>query len=115
MVCLSAVNVVYVNVVLSEQLCLSVVNVVVGVCEQVCLSAQLGGNRLYHRMDLLDELTLELTQIDRHLELNNIDKELHDSYATRKEFFEVSNARQFLFNAQSDGMECSELNFYFFI
>lgn len=57
----------------------------------VCLSAQLGGNRVFRRLDLLEELSYELTELDRRLQLNNIDRELHDCYATRKEYFEVKH------------------------
>ena len=48
-----------------------------------------GGNRVYRRQDLIDELNTETTIVNHHLELANIDKELHDVYATRKEYVEV--------------------------
>ena len=57
---------------------------------EVCLSAQLGGNKIFKRMDLLEELTAEATELARHLHLNAVDKELHDAYASRKEFCEVA-------------------------
>jgi hypothetical protein len=38
---------------------------------------------------LLHELTVETEELHRQLHLNDVDKELHDVCATRKEFFEV--------------------------
>lgn len=54
----------------------------------VCLSAQLGGNRVFKRMALMDELTYERRELHQRLDLNNIDMELHDAFCTRKEYFE---------------------------
>lgn len=54
----------------------------------ISLSAQLGGNRIFRRHDLLDELNDEIRELQIRIELANVDKELHDAYATRKEFFE---------------------------
>lgn len=79
----------------------------------VCLSAQLGGNRLFKRMDLMEELMFEKRELEQRLDLNNVDKELHDAYATRKEYFEsrhlhgysillwTNNARKALEDRQS--------------
>ena len=55
----------------------------------VALSSQLGGGLSFNRQDLLDELTFETREIDRRVHLNQIDKELHDAYNTRKEYVEV--------------------------
>ena len=55
----------------------------------VCLSAQMGGNRVFKRNDLLDELNTESRDLDRRLQLNCVDKELHNSYSTRSEYIEV--------------------------
>ena len=57
----------------------------------VCLSAMLGGNRVFRRLDLLEELSMEITELNRRMQLNNVDKELHDCYASRKEYFEVKH------------------------
>jgi hypothetical protein len=57
----------------------------------VCLCAQQGGNKIFRRLDLIEELNSELTEIKRYIELNNVDRELHDSFATRKEFLEVKH------------------------
>jgi hypothetical protein len=57
----------------------------------VCLCAQQGGNKIFRRLDLIEELSSELTEIHRHIELNNVDKELHDAFASRKEYLEVKN------------------------
>lgn len=61
------------------------------IVSEVCLSAQLGGNTTFKRLDLLDELTTEVTELENQMHLNNVDKELHDAYATRKEFVEVKH------------------------
>jgi len=55
----------------------------------IALSAQLGGNTNFQRLDLLAELTDEAREIGRRVELDNVDKELHDSYRTRSEYMEV--------------------------
>lgn len=55
----------------------------------VCLSAQLGGNKFFRRIDLLEELTNEQFELKRVVELNNVDRELHDCYATRSEYVTV--------------------------
>lgn len=55
----------------------------------VALSAQLGGNTKFRRKDLLTELTGEYADLERRLRLDNIDRELHDAYASRKEYIEV--------------------------
>lgn len=57
----------------------------------VCLCAQQGGNKIFRRLDLIEELNSELTEIHRHIELNNVDKELHDAFASRKEYLEVKH------------------------
>lgn len=79
----------------------------------VCLSVQLGGNRVFKRQDLVDELMFEMRELSQRIDLNNIDLELHDAYATRKEYFEskflhgyslllwTNNARQALEMRQS--------------
>lgn len=54
----------------------------------VCFSAQNGGNRIFKKQDLLDELYSELYQYQIRIELDQIDKELHDVYNCRKEYFE---------------------------
>jgi hypothetical protein len=54
----------------------------------VCLSAQLGGNNIFTRADVLDELTGELRDLNMYMELDAIDKELHDAFNSRKEYFE---------------------------
>jgi hypothetical protein len=55
----------------------------------VPLSAQLGGGTAFTRDDLMDELVFEVREIERRIELNNIDKELHDCYATTDEYIQV--------------------------
>jgi hypothetical protein len=40
-------------------------------------------------MDLLDELNTEIRELNRRIELNNIDFELHEAYKTRSEYMEV--------------------------
>ena len=57
----------------------------------ICMSAQLGGNRIFKRLDLLDELAQEIVELERRLHLNDVDKELHDAYASRKEYCEVKS------------------------
>ncbi len=57
----------------------------------IALSAQLGGNSIFRRDDLLYELNAEVKELDMRVQLDRIDKELHDCYATRKEFFESHN------------------------
>jgi len=59
------------------------------IISDIALSAQLGGNRIFKRLDLLDELSTELKELERHLHLNDVDRELHEAYASRKEFVEV--------------------------
>ena len=48
------------------------------------MTAQQGGNKSFRRADLLDELNTEKRELQRRLDLNNVDKELHDAYASRK-------------------------------
>lgn len=79
----------------------------------VVLSVQLGGNRVFKRQDLVDELMHEQRELAQRIDLNNVDQELHDAYATRKEYFEsrylhgyslllwTNNARQALEMRQS--------------
>lgn len=55
---------------------------------EVCLSAQLGGTKIFRRIPLLEELNDEKREIEQRLDLNSVDKELHDAYNTRKEYFE---------------------------
>ena len=55
----------------------------------VALSAQLGGNTFFKRLELLDELTTEADDLTKRIELDNIDWELHESYNTRGEYMEV--------------------------
>jgi hypothetical protein len=57
---------------------------------KVCMSAQLGGGSVFRRMDLLDELANELRELEMMVQLNDVDKELHDAYASRKEYIEVT-------------------------
>jgi hypothetical protein len=54
----------------------------------VALSSQLGGNPIFRREDLLFELNQEVKELDLRLSLDLIDKELHDAYASRAEYFE---------------------------
>ena len=61
------------------------------IMSDIALSAQLGGNRIFKRLDLLDELSSELAELQRHMHLNDVDKDLHDAYASRKEFVEVGS------------------------
>eukprot|EP01038_Epipyxis_sp_PR26KG_P004789 gene4789-6716_t len=80
---------------------------------EVCLSAMYGGNKVFRRMDLIDELTNEHRELERKIELRNVDQELHDAFNTRKEYFQskhlhgysimlwTSSARQALQNRQS--------------
>jgi hypothetical protein len=57
----------------------------------LCLSAQLGGNRVFRRLDLLEELAGETVELERNLHLNDVDRELHDAYSSRSEFVEVKS------------------------
>ena len=57
----------------------------------VALSAQLGGNTKFRRKDLLTELSSEYADLERRIRLDNIDRELHDAYASRKEYIEVKH------------------------
>jgi hypothetical protein len=54
----------------------------------VALSSQLGGNTIYRRQDLIDELHTENSEIELHISLDQIDMELHDAYAHKGEYFE---------------------------
>ena len=53
------------------------------------LSAQRGGATRFKRDELIHELMWESRELERRMKLNGIDKELHDAYATRKEYMEV--------------------------
>jgi hypothetical protein len=55
----------------------------------VPVTAMQGGNCRFRREDLLHELHWEDRALDTQIRLNGVDKELHDSYATRKEYMEV--------------------------
>ena len=55
----------------------------------VPLSAQRGGSKRFRRHDLMHELTFEDTLLERQVRLCGLDKELHDSWATKKEHIEV--------------------------
>ncbi|KAJ1455056.1 hypothetical protein M885DRAFT_520998 [Pelagophyceae sp. CCMP2097] len=55
----------------------------------VPLSASRGGNPQFRRADLIHELCWEDKELDLRLRLNALDRELHDAYATRKEYVEV--------------------------
>ena len=57
----------------------------------VTLSAQLGGNTKFRRKDLLTELASECADLEKRMRLNAIDKELHDAYASRKEYIEIKH------------------------
>ncbi|RYH22834.1 hypothetical protein EON65_18685, partial [archaeon] len=57
----------------------------------ISLSAQLGGNRIFRRHDLLDELNDEIRELLLRIDLTNVDREVHDAFATRKEFFESTH------------------------
>ena len=59
------------------------------IVSDTALSAQLGGNNVFVRNDLLEELILEQREIDRNVNLNAVDKELHDAYASRSESINV--------------------------
>jgi hypothetical protein len=54
----------------------------------VALSTQLGGNNVFKRADLLEELYSEAAEIELRINLDQIDLELHDSYACKAEYFE---------------------------
>ncbi len=54
----------------------------------VALSSQLGGNTIFRRGDLLDELYSEASEIEARINLDQIDMELHDAYASKSEYFE---------------------------
>jgi len=54
----------------------------------VCLTAQQGGNKSFRRLDLLDELVSEKRELEQRVDMNSVDKELHDAYASRKVTFE---------------------------
>ncbi|CAM9235500.1 unnamed protein product, partial [Ectocarpus fasciculatus] len=56
---------------------------------EVAIGAQLGGGNVYRRNDLVEELTNEQRELERRIHLNQIDKELHDCFKTRKEYVEV--------------------------
>ena len=53
----------------------------------VCLSAMKGGTRVFRKSDLLDELNFEVKELNRQIELNMIDKECHDAYNHRQQYF----------------------------
>lgn len=55
----------------------------------VPLSASRGGNPHFRREDIIHELAWEEKQLMTRVQLNAIDRELHDAYATRKEYVEV--------------------------
>jgi hypothetical protein len=57
----------------------------------VALSAQLGGNTKFRRKDLLLELSSEYADLERRIRLDNIDRELHDAYASRREYIEIKH------------------------
>ena len=55
----------------------------------VCLMAQLGGTSVFSKPEVLWDLERERRAMKNEMDLNMIDKELHDAYATRKEYIEV--------------------------
>ena len=55
----------------------------------VPLSSSRGGNPHFRREDLLHELTWEDTQLAMRMQLDALDRELHDAFATTKEYMEV--------------------------
>lgn len=55
----------------------------------VALSASCGGNPKFRRDDLIYELEREENELKLRLRLNEVDYELHNTYATRKEYMEV--------------------------
>jgi hypothetical protein len=55
----------------------------------VPLSAKRGGSRRFRRADLMHELTFEDTLLERQVRLCGLDRELHDSWATKKDHIEV--------------------------
>jgi hypothetical protein len=57
----------------------------------LALSAQLGGNNKFTRAELLDELEGESFALRLNLNLDRVDKELHDAYASRAEFVEIES------------------------
>ena len=61
----------------------------------VPLSAARGGNPNFRRDDLVHELLWEDSQLDMRLKLNAIDRELHDAYATRKEYMEICSLHDY--------------------
>lgn len=57
----------------------------------VARSVSNGGSYYFKRQDLIHELTWEKMEIERKLKLYAVDKELHNSYASRKNFIEVKS------------------------
>lgn len=60
-------------------------------CSTVAASAMRGGGTRFRRLDLIDELTKERTDIECRLSLYEVDKELHDSFASTKPYVEVKS------------------------
>ena len=61
----------------------------------VPLEAMRGGNTKYKRQDLLQQLVAEDIVLMNYLQLNNVDRELHDAHATSKEFVEVRSLHNY--------------------
>jgi hypothetical protein len=61
----------------------------------IALTAQMGGNTVFRRLDLIYDLNNELKELSKYIDLNNVDKELHDAYASRKEYIEVKHLHGF--------------------
>lgn len=57
----------------------------------VCLSAELGGETKFNRANLIYELQREMKDLNQEIQLNYIDKELHDAYGSRKEYVTVEH------------------------
>jgi hypothetical protein len=57
----------------------------------VCLAAVKSGNRavVMRKADLFDEVTLELKIWDKNLRLRAVDKEFHDTFTSKEQFFET--------------------------
>jgi len=57
----------------------------------VARSALNGGSRIFKKEDLITELEAEKNNIVSQMKLNDIDKDLHDSFATRTRFLEIKS------------------------
>ena len=58
---------------------------------KVCLMAQVGGTSVFRKTAVLWDLERERRDLKNEMDLNLVDLELHDAYATRKEYIEVKH------------------------